>query len=80
MYALLVLLLIGLVGYFYYQSQEKLAFSAYRLKLTEYAADQIRRLHILHDHFPAETTYPRDDRFESAIYDLEYVPIFSTLT
>jgi len=78
-YALLVLLLIGLVGYFYYQSQEKLAFSAYRLKLTEYAADQIKRLHTLHDHFPAETTYPRDERFESAIYDLEYVKIFSTL-
>ena len=78
-YALLVLLLIGLVGYFYYQSQEKLAFSAYRIKLTEYAADQIKRLHTLHDHFPAETTYPRDARFESAIYDLEYVPIFSTL-
>jgi len=79
-YALLVMLLIGLVGYFYYQSQEKLAFSAYRIKLGEYAADQIKRLHTLHDHFPVQDTYPRDGRFESAIYDLEYVKIFSTLT
>jgi two-component system OmpR family sensor kinase len=73
------MLLISLVGFFYYQSQEKLAFSAYRIKLMEYAADQIKRLHTLHDHFPEESTYPRDLRFKSAIYDLEYVPIFSTL-
>ncbi len=78
-YTLLVMLLIGLVGYFYYQSQEKLAFSAYRIKLMEYATDQAKRLHSLHDHFPELSTYPRDDRFESAIYDLEYVKIFSTL-
>jgi len=78
-YTLLVMLLIALMGYFYYQSQEKLAFSSYRIKLMEYAADQIKRLHQLHDHFPEENTYPRDRRFESAIYDLEYVPIFSTL-
>jgi len=78
-YTLLVMLLIALVGYFYYQSQEKLAFSAYRIKLMEYAADQTKRLHALHDHFPDADTYPRDRRFESAIYDLEYVRIFSTL-
>ncbi len=78
-YTLLVMLLIGLVGYFYYQSQEKLAFSAYRIKLMEYATVQAKRLHYLHDHFPERSTYPRDDRFASAIYDLEYVKIFSTL-
>jgi two-component system OmpR family sensor kinase len=78
-YALLVMALIVAGGYLYYQSQEKLAFSAYRIKLMEYASDQIRRLHQLHDRFPRETIYPRDDRFESAIVDLEYVTIFSTL-
>ena len=79
LYALLVALLIGFVSRFYYQSQEKLAFSAYRIKLMEYATDQIRQLHYLHDHFPTTTIYPRDDRFESAIWDLEYHEIFSTL-
>ncbi len=79
-YALLVMLVIALVGYFYYQSQEKLAFSSYRIKLMEYAADQIKQLHLLHNHFPEASIYPRDERFQSAIYDLEYVPIFSTLT
>jgi two-component system OmpR family sensor kinase len=78
-YALLVMALIVAGGYLYYQSQEKLAFSAYRIKLMEYASDQIKRLHQLHVRFPQETTYPRDDRFESAIVDLEYVTIFSTL-
>ncbi len=79
LYLLLVALLIAAGGYYYYQSQQKLAFSAYRIKLMEYAADQIKRLHTLHDHFPKDNVYPRDGRFESAIYDLEYVKIFSTL-
>ncbi len=79
LYLLLVVLLIASGGYFYYKSQEKLAFSAYRIKLMEYAADQIKRLRILHDHFPKQNVYPRDGRFKSAIYDLEYVKIFSTL-
>jgi len=72
-------MLIAAGGYYYYQSQQKLAFSAYRIKLMKYAADQIKRLHVLHDHFPEQNIYPRDNRFESAIYDLEYVKIFSTL-
>ncbi len=79
LYALLVALLIGFMSYFYYQSQEKLAFSAYRIKLMEYAADQIRQLRYLHDHFPTTSIYPRDERFRSAIWDLEYHEIFSTL-
>jgi two-component system OmpR family sensor kinase len=78
-YALLVTALIVAGGYLYYQSQEKLAFSAYRIKLMEFATDHIKRLHQLHERFPRQTTYPRDRRFESAIVDLEYVTIFSTL-
>jgi two-component system OmpR family sensor kinase len=74
-----VSLLLGVGGYYYYKSQEKLAFSAYRIKLMEFAADQIKKLHTLHDHFPEDKVYPRDGRFESAIYDLEYIKIFSTL-
>jgi two-component system OmpR family sensor kinase len=79
LYILLVALLLGSIGYLYYQSQTKLAFSAYRIKLMEYATDQTRRLRFVHEHFPTTTLYPRDDRFESAIWDLEYQKIFSTL-
>ena len=45
----------------------------------EYASVQTRKLKQLHRHFPHDTQYPRDARFESAIYDLEYQEIFSTL-
>jgi two-component system OmpR family sensor kinase len=79
LYALLVILLLSVVGYVYYQSQTKLAFSAYRIKLMEYAAEQTKRLRYVHDHFPSTSIYPRDDRFRSAIWDLEYHEIFSTL-
>ncbi len=79
LYLLLVSLLLGVAGYYYYQSQEKLAFSAYRIKLMEFASDHTKRIRLLHEHFPEEKVYPRDGRFESAIYDLEYVKIFSTL-
>jgi two-component system OmpR family sensor kinase len=74
-----VLLLSGLLGYFYYRSQEQLMFSHQRIRMMEYASTQARRRNQLHRHYPQEKRYPRDARFESAIYDLEYQKIFSTL-
>jgi len=79
LYLLFVLLLLGILGYFYYRSQEQLMLSHQRIRMMEYASTQARRLKQLHRHYPQETGYPRDSRFESAIYDLEYVKIFSTL-
>jgi len=79
LYVIFVLLLTGLLGYFYYRSQEQLMFSHQRIRMMEYASTQARRLKQLHRHYPQEKRYPRDERFESAIYDLEYQKIFSTL-
>jgi len=79
LYVVFVLLLTGLLGYFYYRSQEQLMFSHQRIRMMEYASTQARRLKQLHRHYPQEKRYPRDTRFESAIYDLEYQKIFSTL-
>ncbi len=79
LYVLLMVLLVGLVSVFYYKSEETLMFSQQRIRMMEYASKQTRKLKQLHRHFPIENTYPRDDRFHSAIYDLEYVEIFSTL-
>jgi len=79
LYMLLVILLVVLVSVFYYRSEERLMFSQKRIRMMEYASIQTRRLKQLHRHFPVETTYPRDTRFQSAIYDLEYIEIFSTL-
>ncbi len=52
---------------------------AQKERMIDYAADQVRRLKALHEAFPRQNRYPRDARFRSAIYDLEYVQIFSTL-
>ena len=79
LYVIFVLLLTGLLGYFYYRSQEQLMFSHQRIRMMEYASTQARKLKQLHRHYPQEKRYPRDERFESAIYDLEYQKIFSTL-
>lgn len=46
---------------------------------TKYAYIQTKRLKVLHDFFAKRTTYPRDPRFRSAIYDIEFKKIFSLL-
>jgi len=79
LYIFLVLVLISLLSIFYYQSQEKLMFSNQRTVLSGYATEFVKKLKILHHYFPARYKYPRDDRFKSAIYDIERVLIFSTL-
>ena len=50
-----------------------------RANLAKYAYIQTKRLKVLHHFFDERTTYPRDPRFKSAIYDLEYAKIFSEL-
>lgn len=50
-----------------------------RAMLTKYAYIQTKRLKVLHHFFDEQTKYPRDPRFKSAIYDLEYMKIFSLL-
>ncbi len=54
-------------------------FSNQRTVLSGYATEQVKRLKILHHYFPVKNEYPRDERFKSAIYDIERVLIFSTL-
>jgi len=79
LYALLMLGIFSLSSYVYYRFQEQRMLTGTKSRMIDYAAEQIRRLRDLHYAFPAENRYPRDSRFRSAIYDLEYVQIFSTL-
>jgi two-component system OmpR family sensor kinase len=72
--------LFSLLGLYYFQSQEKLMLADKRATLSKYAYIQTKRLKVLHQYFDKRTTYPRDTRFKSAIYDLEYVKIFSELS
>jgi len=80
LYWLLVILVLTFASYLYYQSRERIMLLEQKARMVDYAADQIKRLRHLHNHFPQERRYPRDPRFRSAIYDLEHVQIFSTLS
>ena len=79
LYTMMVIFMIMLLSLFYYQSQEKLMLSDQRAMLTKYAYIHTKRLKVLHHYFDERTEYPRDPRFKSAIYDLEYMKIFSLL-
>lgn len=79
LYVAMVSFMLTLLSLFYYQSQEKLMLSDQRAMLTKYAYIQTKRLKVLHHFFDERTEYPRDPRFKSAIYDLEYMKIFSLL-
>ena len=79
LYVAMVIFVITVLSVFYYQSQEKLMLSDQRASLTKYAYIQTKRLKVLHYFFDERTTYPRDPRFRSAIYDIEFKKIFSIL-
>jgi len=78
-YIAMVLLMITLLSVFYYQSQEKIMFAQQRATLSKYAYEQTKKLKELHYAFDTKRHYPRDSRFNSAIYDLEQLQIFSLL-
>jgi len=79
LYFSLVVMILSLLGTFYYQSKEKLMYSNQRTILSDYAHEQIQQLRRLHRDFPQKSTYPRSSEFRSAIYDIERSKIFSTL-
>ena len=73
------MILIMLSSLFYYQTQEKLFLAQQRATLTKYAYIQTKRLKVLHHYFSERKTYPRDERFKSAIYDIDFKKIYSLL-
>jgi len=79
LYMAIGLVLIAVLSVYYYQSKEKLMLAEQRAALVKYAYIQTKRLKVLHHFFDERTEYPRDSRFNSAIYDLEHVKIFSLL-
>ena len=79
LYIFMITGIIVLIAIFYYQSQEKIMLSTKRGVMANYAYEHIKKLKTLHHYFDERRTYPRDSRFKSAIYDLEYVKIFSLL-
>ena len=77
LYVTMVILGLGLLSFFYYESQRQLMLSNKRVSLAQYAYIQTKRLKVLHYFFPERNEYPRDPRFKSAIYDIEFNKIFS---
>jgi two-component system OmpR family sensor kinase len=67
------------LGSYYFSTQKQIMLAKQRATLSKYAYEQTKKLKALHHYFPEENVYPRDDRFVSAIYDMDYAEIFSTL-
>ena len=79
LYITMIILMIVLLSTYYYQTQEKLMLSNERASLFKYAYIHAKRMKVLHHFFDERVEYPRDPRFKSAIYDVEFKEIFSLL-
>lgn len=79
LYSFLVLVILGVVSFLYYKFQKDLMLQEKRQILQTYSNDLIFRLKDLHVNIDKNDIYPRDERFESAIFDSDKKRIFSTL-
>ena len=79
LYSFLVLVILSVVSYLYYQFQKDLMLQEKRQVLQNYSNDLIFRLKDLHVNIDKNNIYPRDERFNSAIFDSNKTKIFSTL-
>jgi two-component system OmpR family sensor kinase len=75
----LALISLSFVAFLYYGLQRDLYLQHQKETLSNLTNEQIARLKTLHVNFSKERTYPRDERFNSAIYDSSLKEIFSTL-
>ncbi|ADG93565.1 integral membrane sensor signal transduction histidine kinase [Arcobacter nitrofigilis DSM 7299] len=79
LYSVLCIVILLFISFLYYNFKKDLMLQNKRLILQEYSNDLISRLKDLHINFDKYKFYPRDERFNSAIYDSDRNLIFSTL-
>jgi two-component system, OmpR family, sensor kinase len=79
LYSFLVLVILSVVTFLYYTFQKDLMLQEKRQLLQNYSNDLVFRLKDLHINIDKNNIYPRDEKFESAIYDSDKEKIFSTL-
>ena len=79
LYSFLVLVILSVVSFLYYKFQKDLMLQEKRHILQNYSNDLVNRLKDLHVNIDKHNIYPRDDKFESAIFDSDKEEIFSTL-
>jgi two-component system OmpR family sensor kinase len=73
------LVILSVVSFLYYQFQKDLMLQEKRQILQNYSNDLVIRLKDLHVNIDKHNIYPRDEKFESAIFDSDKKRIFSTL-
>ena len=78
-YSILVLVILGVITFLYYQFKKDLMIQDKRQTLQNYSNTHIANLKELHINIDKSDIYPRDERFNSAIYDSSKKKIFSTL-
>jgi two-component system, OmpR family, sensor kinase len=79
LYSFLVLVILSVVSFLYYQFKKDLMLQEKRQILQDYSNDLVIRLKDLHVNIDKKNIYPRDEKFESAIFDSDRKKIFSTL-
>ena len=79
LYSFLSIVILSFTAFLYFSFQKDLMLQDKRILMQEYSNELILRLKDLHINFDKYKYYPRDERFNSAIYDSDRKLIFSTL-
>lgn len=79
LYSFLVLVILCVMFFLYYQFQKNLMLQEKRQILQTYSNSLISNLKELHINIDKDNIYPRDEKYKSAIYDGDKKKIFSTL-
>lgn len=79
LYSFLVLVILCVMFFLYYQFQKNLMLQEKRQILQTYSNSLISNLKELHINIDKDNIYPRDEKYKSAIYDSDKRKIFSTL-
>ena len=79
LYTILCVVILIFISYIYFKIQKDTMLSQERVTLQEYSNDFIIKLKDLHVNIDKKQLYPRDTRFNTAIYDNDLKLIFTTL-
>ncbi|NVJ53509.1 MAG: HAMP domain-containing histidine kinase [Campylobacteraceae bacterium] len=79
LYSFFTIVILLFISFLYYSFQKDLMLQEKRALMQDYSNELIFRLKDLHINFDKYKFYPRDEKFNSAIYDSDRKLIFSTL-
>lgn len=79
LYSFFTIVILLFISFLYYTFQKDLMLQQKRVLMQEYSNNLIFRLKDLHVNFDKYKFYPRDEKYNSAIYDSDKTLIFSTL-